>query len=233
MTEHNLDQLLQQLDPVRGQDVPGPDSRRARAIRDRAMGRRRRPSRLIAVAAAVLVLAGATAGAVVWFSDEPTDPAIACFAAADLEADRINGVADVGTGTVACEPLWTGGVLGDELPELIACVLDGGAIGVFPGNQETCATLGLPVAADAGRAVAPELELRQRLTDALVVDPCLPPAAGVEVAETLLAELDLVDDGWTVDEITPQIDEPLVCATGSVDTERRVVAITAAPDFNN
>lgn len=142
---------------------------RARDLVPRA-GRRRRG---LAIGAAVLVLGGAgigTAAALGAFSSEPTDRGVAyCYAQAAVDGPRVTfsvaGAPDQTGDSAAsalsiCRKQWgTGAVRGSEpylvrdvdvnqppsfpVPDLAVCVLDEGAVAVFPGRDSVCAQLGL------------------------------------------------------------------------------------------
>ena len=111
--EHDIDELIQRLDPARDIDIPPPDSVRGQAIRSQAVGSPRRPRRLAVAIAAAVVLMGAAAGAMVLWSGEPEVLAVACYADADLDSDRVQGDTTLGVGPEACAPRWQQGVFGD------------------------------------------------------------------------------------------------------------------------
>lgn len=117
-----------------------------------------------------------TAAALGVFSAPPTDRSMVhCFATADLHdpgnhTDEVIALppgADQPLGDIASQALeicasdWQQGrfsttdpkvrppqpqVSNGPVPPLIACVLDNGQVGVFPGQEGTCASLGLPLA---------------------------------------------------------------------------------------
>ena len=233
MTEHDFDEWMRSVDPARRAPIPAPDSERARAIRDAALGRPRSRRGLVAAIAAVVVLISAAAvGAVVWLDQEPERIDVSCFAQADLNADRVQADLRLGTGTDACVPLWQDGSLGDgpTVPPLVACVLAGGSTGVFPGDQSTCGALGLaPATQDDGSIVASTHQLDQAVRAAVTGDGrCVDPADAVDAVRTILADQGLDETGWTVEQTTPTSDDR-PCASYSIDEPAQLVAIVPIP----
>ncbi len=238
MTEHEFDEWMRDRDPARSASIPNPDDERGRAIRDAAI--RRPGSRrglVAAIAAAVVLISAAAVGAVVWFNDEPGRIDVVCFAEADLDADRVQGDLQLGTGVDACTRPWQDGNFGGEVegdvvgvPPLTACVLQNGAVGVFPGGTETCLELDLPVSNRGDTVVNPVRELDQRIRAAITGDGrCVPPEEAVELVDGFLAELDLADAGWAVRQTAPTSGER-PCASYSVDEPALLVAIVPIPD---
>lgn len=142
------------------------------ASRDR---RRRRRRIAILTTCGVLGLSAAgvgTAAALGVFAQAPTDRHIAhCYATPDLhdpgnysDISILDGssLGDVAKEAIdICHEQWRLGQLNktspkvrppqaetiaQPAPSLIACVLPSGQVGVFPGNESTCASLNLPLA---------------------------------------------------------------------------------------
>jgi hypothetical protein len=113
---------------------------------DRTIQRRRRRLALILVPAAlvVLVATGFTTYALV---REPTHlESVGCYERASLDANVAVVSADERAPTDICGEVWRTGGFGEEgaSPQLTACVLPTGAVGVFPGTvSTTCSELGL------------------------------------------------------------------------------------------
>lgn len=228
MTEHDFDELIQQLDPARDHHIPSPDSVRAQLIRDRALHRPRRPRRVLVAVAAAILVTGATAGALVLWSGEPEIVAVQCFAAADLESDRVNGDLALGLGPEACAPLWQDGPFGDgPPPPLVACIVDD-SVGVFPGPDGTCGELGLRRSVGGETALATMTELDTALREAINRTPCITPDEAVPEAERIVTELALRDAGWVVRQ-TREATPERPCASYSVDQERKLIAIVPIP----
>ncbi|HKD32782.1 MAG TPA: hypothetical protein VKB73_04850 [Gaiellaceae bacterium] len=110
------------------------------AARPRAERRRRRI--VVALVPAVLVLLAATAFTTYKLTRNPTHlESVGCYDRASLSANTAVVGADGRDPVAICAEVWQEGALGRPVPKhLEACVLQTGAIGVFPG---TCSSLGL------------------------------------------------------------------------------------------
>jgi hypothetical protein len=137
---------------------------------DRAAKRRRRRLALVLVPAvlAVLAVTGFTTYAL---TREPTHlESIDCFETADLDGNIAVVNADGSAPTAICAELWRRGDMGPmPAPEgLAACVLETGAVGVFPSSGgDTCERLGL---ADLPPTYAAEAERFAALRDAIAAE---------------------------------------------------------------
>jgi hypothetical protein len=120
---------------------------------------RRRRRLVIALVPAVLVLFAATAFTTYALTREPSHlESVGCYDRADLEANVAVVSADGRSPVAICSEIWQEGALGTNVPKrLEPCVLETGAIGVFPGSgADACSKLGLAplpasYAADAKR----------------------------------------------------------------------------------
>lgn len=228
MSDHHIDDLLRDLDPARDHDIPAPDSVRWHRIRSRALRRRSRNHRVLVGAAAALLVTGATAGAMVLWSGEPEVASVTCYADADLDSDRAAGDLRLGLGTDACTHLWQTGPFGDgRPPPLVACLLDQ-RVGVFPGPEETCERLGLPVAVGGDSVLATMADLEEALRSAMPLDACIEPEVGLASATQALIDLGLDDTDWIARQTQPTTPER-PCASFSIDQEQRLVAIIPVP----
>ena len=114
-----------------------------------ATTRRRKHRRVLILVPAVLVVLAASGFTTYALTREPTHfESVGCFERASLNADVAVLSADGSLPTEICGEVWRtgafGGVEGAIAPPLTACVLDTGAVGVFPGaGPGTCAELGL------------------------------------------------------------------------------------------
>jgi hypothetical protein len=112
-----------------------------------AFGRRRRRRLALVLLPAIVALLAATAFTTYALTREPTHlESIGCFDSANLGANTTVVNADGRDPVVICAELWQHGVAGDAPApkQLAACVLESGAIGVFPSSSaDTCAQLGL------------------------------------------------------------------------------------------
>jgi hypothetical protein len=138
------------------------------SMQDRVTRRRRRRLGLILVPAVVLVL-GVTGFTTYALTREPTHlETVGCYDEDSLGADVAVVSADGRDPTVICSEIWQEGDLaGAPVPsKLAACVLDTGAIGVFPSSDAaTCEQLGL---ADLPASYAVEGKRFAALRDAIV-----------------------------------------------------------------
>ena len=157
-----------------------PPGRRRLRTAAKAAGHRRRPSKRLLVGVAVATVA-LVAAAAAWVVTRPADDPtrVACFAAADLEADTAPLAAGLGDPVAACEEVWRTGPFQawGAVPPLAACVLTSGvhrrlprrAVGVRPARPcPTChgewrlECSGHPVGGwPHGRAGVPELRRRR------------------------------------------------------------------------
>ena len=134
---------------------------------DREAQRRRRRLALVLVPAvlAVLAVTGFTTYAL---TREPTHlESVGCFETADLDGNIAIVNADGRDPTAICAELWRQGDMGPvPAPKsLAACVLETGALGVFPSSGKyTCEQLGL---ADLPPTYAAEAERFSGLRDAI------------------------------------------------------------------
>lgn len=135
---------------------------------DRKTRRRRRRFALVVVPAAIAILA-ATGFTTYALTREPTHlESVGCYDRASLEANVAVVNADGRDPTAICNEIWQRGDLpGVPVPtKLAACVLESGAIGVFPSSDaSTCEKLGL---ADLPASYAQEGKRFAALRDAIV-----------------------------------------------------------------
>lgn len=107
---------------------------------------RRRRRLVIAFVPAVVILLAATAFTTYSLTREPKHlESIGCFDRASLSANTAIVSADGRDPVIVCLEVWQRGALGTHVPQrLVACVLQTGAIGVFPRTRpNTCGALGL------------------------------------------------------------------------------------------
>ncbi len=124
------------------------------------------------VAGASALLIGGTAAAYVAFKPAtvPVADETRCYTKASLEGDKdffgttvsqawsADGTRSAASAVEACSAVWRQGLLqlgskqvggpdtgtDHPIPPLMACALDNGVAAVFPGDEQTCARLGLP-----------------------------------------------------------------------------------------
>jgi len=208
---------------------------------DRAAQRRRRPLALVLVPAvlAVLAVTGFTTYAL---TREPTHlESVGCFETAELDGSIAIVNADGRGPTAICAELWRQGDMGPgPAPEsLAACVLERGAIGVFPSSdKDTCEQLGL---ADLPSTYAAEVERFAPLRDAIAAelgasygsterDPrCLREAEARTLVRRELAARGY--ENWSIEVIGNGFTESPCAAVGlGFDGERKVVFLVPEPD---
>ena len=106
----------------------------------------RRRRLVVALVPAVFVLLAATAFTTYKLTRNPTHlESVGCYDRASLAANTAVVGADGRDPVAICSEVWQQGALGKPVPKrLQACVLQSGAIGVFPARRaDTCGTLGL------------------------------------------------------------------------------------------
>jgi hypothetical protein len=202
---------------------------------DRAARRRRRRVALVLVPA-VIVLLGLTGFTTYALTREPTHlESVGCFETAALDGNIAIVNADGRDPTAICGDLWREGAMGDgpEPESLAACVLETGAIGVFPSSgEDACEQLGL---ADLPPTYAVEGMRFAELRDA-IVDHLGEPASGSSLGDQkcvgedearalVRRELDAHGYGdWGI-ELSQDFTAERPCAEASFDGEKKTVVL--------
>ncbi|MGH8925994.1 MAG: hypothetical protein ACRDWA_15365 [Acidimicrobiia bacterium] len=200
--------------------------------RHQARADRRRWRRILILTAAAALLSAAA-----WVLLRPvTDPlGLTCYAAPDLESDRVALAAGTDLDPAACGQLWTNRTLTNQaivapgaIPELHACVSPSGGLAIFPnGDDQVCSRLGL---ADPDPASLPEAESLRHLADVLADRfgsvGCLSMDEAVAVVRRILDELGFRE--WTV--VTTTTTPERQCASVAVDTANRTVVLVPIPE---
>jgi hypothetical protein len=211
------------------------------AMWERAAQRRRRRLALAVVPAvfAVLAVTGFTTYAL---TREPTHlESVGCFETAQLDGNVAMVNADGRAPTAICAELWRQGDMGPgPAPKsLAACVLETGAVGVFPSSgKDTCEQLGL---ADLPPTYAAEAERFAALRDAIAAelgasyghterDPkCLREEEARGLVRRQLAARGYED--WSIEVIGGGFTESPCAAVGlGFDGERKVVLLVPESD---
>ena len=211
------------------------------AIWDRAACRRRRRLALVLVPAvlAVLAVTGFTTYAL---TREPSPlESVGCFETAELDGNIAIVNADGRGARAICAELWRQGDMGPEpAPKsLAACVLETGAVGVFPSSgNDTCEQLGL---ADLPPTYAAEAERFAALRDAIAAElgasygsterepKCLREDEAHALARRELEARGYED--WSIDVIGSGFAESSCAAVGlGFDGERKVVFLVPKLD---
>jgi hypothetical protein len=166
--------MIVQLPPSRS--LPSNRRYAARRQLEDAVGKMKaspRRRRLILLVAIALVLASAVSGITLLRTAPVTDKRTArCYTATSVGSGNTfsgttigvpgppGSVAQVNDAIASCSDLWRQGFLvrglteiqrpkpntSNPVPPLIACTLPDGIAGIFPGDSNTCAGLGLPLA---------------------------------------------------------------------------------------
>lgn len=212
------------LQEVMAMDVQEQQERRAQQRESPRRQRSRRP--LIAVTA--VVAAGLALGMAYLTRDVSEQTGIGCYAAADLQADTAVIGASGGDPETGCADLWERGEFGPgPVPELSACVLASGAVGVFPGDGGTCGKLGLaPIPDNYQSDVSAVVPLRDALVDKFLAAECL----SLDDARAIVSE-ELVDQGlvdWTIEAAAP-FTSTRPCAGLAFETDNKVVSLVPGP----
>jgi hypothetical protein len=159
--------------------------RRAHLVREisgwEATTRRRRRRRAVILVPATILILAATGFTTYALTREPMQlESIACFEKAALDANVSVENADGRHPTAICAEIWSKyGIEGGPAPtRLAACVLESGAVGVFPSSGgTTCAQLGL---AELPATYAAEAERFAALREAIFAKLGLPPSGASE-----------------------------------------------------
>lgn len=199
------------------------------ANRVESMTRRRRRTAVGGVLSVVLIAGGAVGVAAIVRS-QPSEPAagIVCRAAAEPDADAFV-IAAGADPIVGCTEVWETGSLVSgtrTAPPLTACISLPGAIEVYPGDTEVCASLGFPLADPTlsldNQAV---IALNDRLVDEINLAECATADQVFESAQQILDDSAL--DGWSVTIRADAADA--ACAKAAVDPSARLITITKYP----
>jgi hypothetical protein len=208
---------------------------------DREAKRRRRRLALVLVPA-VLALLAVTGFTTYALTREPSHlESVGCFETAELDGNIAVVNADGRDPTAICAELWRQGDMGPgPAPEsLAACVLEAGAVGVFPSSgQDTCEQLGL---ANLPPTYAAEAERLAALRDAIAAelgasygrterDPkCLREEEARALVHHALAARGYED--WSIEVIGGGFTESPCAAVGvGFDGERKVVFLVPEAD---
>ena len=224
--QRTLQRILAQSLPL-APTAPAPDRRDGGG---EGGGRRGRPSKRLVVGVAVATV-GLLAAAAAWVVTRPADDPtrVACFAAADLEANTAPLAAGLGDPVAACEEVWRTGPFQawGAVPPLAACVLTSGVIGVFPGEPSVCDRLGLArLATESGDWNARVTQLVDGLTAELAYPSCVDVGVAADLVRQRLDQLAL--DGWTL--IAPATAVPeRPCASVAFDPPARTVTLVPVP----
>jgi hypothetical protein len=189
----------------------------------------RRRTMVIAVALVILLVAALLGAFALVNRNEPTVVgSVACFGTPDYPAHRTYVATSVGDPIAACQVPWHNGMFGTDgsAKGLDACVLPGGAVGVFPGEfGSVCQNLSLPPA-HVSASLANLEQFRTETGDA-VRDQCVGYDAALAIVEQKLAQFDYL--GWAVQPLPGSVpySDANPCSSIAVDPEHHLVSVEA------
>jgi hypothetical protein len=229
---------LRKANPVLADDSESPETPQAKALLERIVRtdpelirEPRRPIRIrrwILIPVAILVL-GAAGYVVFRHTDQPLF--VACYQRASLSADRAELQPNGQDPVAACGVLWRPGAQFNPdgrvpTPELTACVLPTGAVGVFPGatGVNVCSALGLanPTANPTERRQDQAVQELQNALSNHFLNVCVGRSDALALAQQELHRLGLT--GWQVSDRGP-FTTRAPCASVAFDIPHRTVTI--------
>jgi hypothetical protein len=227
---------LHSLDPLAGQPVQVDQDRAHRVARDaRAAASSGHPRRRRWVAGALFATLAAGGGTIAWAvsrHDKAPDPTqIACHQRPDLKSSII-ALANNGEDPLAqCTSAWR-----KQMPDwgppptMIACVSPTGIIAVVPGDDATCATLGL---AKLDQGIDDQQRILLAFEDSVTTEVgemgCVLPERVKQIVEKRLVQFAL--NGWTVS-IVGRFDSTQPCGGIGFDVPGKRIEISPISDPN-
>lgn len=233
---------LRRSNPIREDEVPGPDSPEAtellaeiletpRGSQEERSLHRRNLRLALAIAAASLV---AVAGTWIWVRTISIPNAILCYQAVDLAADTAAAPPSEQASAEACIGVWEQQVLVNpdiaspgSVPPLSACIAENGALVVMPTDDPmVCDQLGLAQPDPATQGEADQIRrLEQQLIEYFQSNECVPMTDALERVSELLAAHELTS--WAIEGTDESADRP--CASFSIDPELETIFIIPIP----
>lgn len=196
------------------------------SARDRS--RRRRRWLVGALVPAAALLLGATGVATYVLTRPATHlESVGCYERADLGANTTIVSMDGRDPVAICAELWEDGDVGPgSVPELAACVLPSGAVGVFPrSGDETCNSLGLAnLAAGFTESAKKVADLHAAVVARFAID-CFDEARARRLVESELAAGGF--RGWQVEVAGGGFGDERPCASFGTDAARNVALVIA------
>jgi hypothetical protein len=200
---------------------------------------RRRRRIVAALVPALAVLLAATAFTTYALTRNPTHlESIGCYDRASLSANTAVVSADGRDPVTICSETWQQGALGKPVPSrLEACVLESGAIGVFPATGDgTCGTLGLVPLPASYAARAKRFAELQKAIVARLGEPASgsskrgPQCVAKTAAERFVRRaLDARGYGdWQIEDAGGPFTPARPCAEPSFDTAAKTVYLVPA-----
>jgi hypothetical protein len=194
--------------------------------------RRRRRRRRVGIVAALMALfatGGGVAWAIVHRTHAPDPTQISCHQAPTLESNQIALSADGTDPVELCRRAWTSEPTWGTPPPLVACVGDTDITDVFPGDDTTCATLGLtPLALGYTPAETAVIQFKDHATSQMLAGGCVSREDAVSIVEADFERFGLT--GWTISFPYP-FTADMPCAGLAIDASLKLVAIRPLPDI--
>jgi hypothetical protein len=152
-----------------------------------------------------------------------------CFIEPRLDGPRFIERADGSDPADLCVAEWP------DVPEfgpvqshLTACKGPDGRPAVFPGDEDVCATLGLPLLDPTlSNDDAAIIAFQEQLVNRIAPLGCLTPEELADLARQTVADVGL--EGWTIIVEPPTAEQP--CGRFVVDAPSRVISILPLPDM--
>jgi hypothetical protein len=195
-----------------------------------ALPRRRRNRSLWVMIAAVVSAAAITAAAIAVTHKASVTTGVACFGQPSLGGHIVATGPTAPTAIETCAKAWAEGRFGTAQtpPPLIDCVLESGAVGVFPSTDPAlCDRLGLARHDPAQRLdTDPAVILAERLSDRVATGVCYDEATTERYIRDQLPGLGIA--GWTV--VPPPDARNGPCYTGSVDSKNHAIHVAPQPN---
>ena len=232
-------ELIRAADPAARAELADHDSAEGRRLLAQILAQPRHPVPapyrrwrrvVLLIAASSLLMAAA------WVFLRPvTEPlGQACYAAPDLDADRVAVAFGTDLDPEACAPLWADRILSNPaivapgvVPEFRACVSPSGGLAVFPtADKQVCSRLGL---SQPDPASIPEAErvrqLAETLADRFGSVACQSMDEAAAIVRQVLDEYAFTD--WVVVTTTTTGDRR--CASVALDVDSKQVALVPIP----
>lgn len=189
------------------------------------------------VAATLILTTALAAGAYVLHRSATELLSIGCYEEVSLEADTTVVADRQADPTVTCASIWKEAFGQDQPPSLVACVLESGAVGVFPGTEDTCSSLGLALLdKDQYQQEQPSLvKLKDALERRFQAADCLTEDKARDIVNEELRRAGLTD--WTVETVndsagTQGPSSSRSCTSLGFNTESKSVLLTPVVSTN-
>ncbi|MCU1392654.1 MAG: hypothetical protein JWM34_1082 [Ilumatobacteraceae bacterium] len=194
-------------------------------------GNRRRRRLFGGLAVAVLGVGGGVAWAISRHETAREPLQVVCYEQADLDSSILVPAPDGSDAVTLCDAAWrTLSPQWGPAPPLVGCVLPSGRPGVFPGDDQTCAKLGLvdlTVGLDDSETAV--INFKDAVAEALDKEAgCVAPARVTSIVQNELDAFRLT--GWKISPVGT-FDAATPCAIIEFQVEDRTVVLHPIPDM--